>query len=248
MRLIEKECPNCGAGLSFTKEDTTCKCEYCKREFEIERDPEQKRLVDQFSLSELKTPFKIFSFLTFGGFFTQALMIFGVFIIVIVIAGFGIFFGGKDPNTLFSKTNNYVTSPSDLSDSDYNTLDLNSRIVIAKETTGNTNGFVNKNSFKRVKLYVISKRNRNYLIPVYKTTYEYFSNSDIKYDVYTAVIYKNVKSRNNSIAYTLNHASVVDTEFHFNEGGYTYGYGDIESLYNDVIKYYEEKGYKIVEQ
>ena len=38
MRLIEKECPNCGAGLSFTKEDTTCKCEYCKREFEIERD------------------------------------------------------------------------------------------------------------------------------------------------------------------------------------------------------------------
>ena len=36
MRLIEKECPNCGAELHFTKEDTTCKCEYCKREFEIE--------------------------------------------------------------------------------------------------------------------------------------------------------------------------------------------------------------------
>ena len=54
MRLIEKECPNCGAGLHFNKDDTTCKCEYCKREFEIERDTEKKKLDDQFSLSELK--------------------------------------------------------------------------------------------------------------------------------------------------------------------------------------------------
>lgn len=43
MKLIEKECPNCGASLSFTKEDTSCKCEYCKREFEIERDENKKK-------------------------------------------------------------------------------------------------------------------------------------------------------------------------------------------------------------
>ena len=63
-----------------------------------------------------------------------------------------------------------------------------------------------------------------------------------------AVIYKNVRSKNNSISFTLNDALVVDTEYHFNEGGYTYGYGDIDSLYNDVIKHYEDKGYKIEEK
>lgn len=246
MRLIEKECPNCGAGLSFTKEDTTCKCEYCKREFEIERDPEKKKLVDQFSLSELRTPFKIFSFLTLGSFATHAIMVFVVAIIIVGILGFGIIAGLSNSNS-FDVRANYVTSPSDLSSSDYNTLDLNSRITISKETIGITKGFVSKENYQRVKLYIVYKRARNYLIPVYKVTYEYFSNSDIKYDVYVPVIYKNVKSKNGSISFSLNNGSITDTEYHFNEGGYTYGYGDIESLYDDIIKPYEKR-YKIVEK
>ena len=63
-----------------------------------------------------------------------------------------------------------------------------------------------------------------------------------------AVIYKNVRSKNNSIAYTLDDPEVVDTIYNFNEGGYTYGYDSIESLYNDIIKYYEGKNFKIVEK
>ena len=247
MRLIEKECPNCGAPVSFNKEDTTCKCEYCKREFEIERDTEKKKLNDQFILNELKTPFKVFTYFTLGSFISHAVVIFITFIIIIIVA-FNLIIGLNDSNSLFNKKAYYITSASDLSNSDYNTLDLNSSIAINKETMGITNGFVNKGKFKREKLYIISKKRRNYVIPVYKTTYEYFSNSNIKYDVYMAVIYKNVRSKNNSISFTLNDALVVDTEYHFNEGGYTYGYGDIDSLYNDVIKYYEKKGYKIEEK
>ncbi len=246
MKLIEKECPNCGAGLSFTKEDTTCKCEYCKREFEIQRDPEKKKLIDQFSLSELKTPFKIFSYITFGSFISQGILFFVTFLVIIIVA-FNLVRVLNDSNSIFNRNAHYVTSASDLSNSDYNTLDLNSRIAIAKETVGNTSGFVNKNNYERVKLYIIYKEKRSILIPVYKVTYEYFSNRDIKYDVYTPVIYKNVRSKNNSIAFTLDDPEVVDTKYRFNEGGYTYGYGDLDSLYNDVVKYYERR-YTIVEK
>ena len=247
MRLIEKACPNCGAPVSFTKEDTTCKCEYCKREFEIERDTEKKKLDDQFILNELKTPFKIFSYITFGSFISHAVVVFVTFIIIIIVA-FNLIKGLSDSNSMFNRNAYYVENVNDLSSSDYSTLDINSSIAINKATMGNTNGFVNKGSFKREKLYIISKKKRNYIIPVYKATYSYYSNSDIKYDVYMAVIYKNVRSKNNSIAYTLDDPEVVDTIYNFNEGGYTYGYDSIESLYNDIIKYYEEKNFKIVEK
>ena len=43
MRLVEKKCPNCGANLSFGENEKSCKCEYCKREFEIERDTEKRQ-------------------------------------------------------------------------------------------------------------------------------------------------------------------------------------------------------------
>ena len=42
MKLIEKKCPNCGASLEFNKDSTSCRCEYCKREFEIERENTDK--------------------------------------------------------------------------------------------------------------------------------------------------------------------------------------------------------------
>lgn len=247
MRLIEKECPNCGAGLSFTKDDTTCKCEYCKREFEIERDTEKRKLDDQFSLSELKTPIKLFSYLTFGSFISHAIIMVVMFIIIIIVA-FNLIKGLNDSNSIFNSKAYYVTDFSELSDADYNTIDLNSGIAINKATLPTTNGFVNRGSYKRVKLYIISKEKRNFIIPVYKAKYEYFSNSDIKYEVYIPVIYSNVRSKNNSISYTLDNANVVDTEYHFNEGGYTYGYENMESLYNDVIKYYEKKNFKILEK
>ena len=49
MRIIEKKCPNCGAALEFNETDKSCKCNYCKRSFEIERDsdaPMEFEIVD----------------------------------------------------------------------------------------------------------------------------------------------------------------------------------------------------------
>lgn len=246
MRLIEKECPNCGAGLSFTKEDTTCKCEYCKREFEIERDPEQKKLIDQFSLSELKTPIKLFSLFTFGSFAVQAIVIFIIFI-VIVILGFNIVNGLNDSNSIFNRNADLVKKISDLNSSDYSTLDLNSKVLIAKETATTTGSYINKASFKREKLYIISNDKTNYLIPIYKTVYENFSNNSDTHTIYIPIIFKNVRKKSNSIAFYLDNGKISAPEYHFNEHNYSYGYSNLDTLYNELIKKYE-KNYRIIEK
>ena len=38
MRLVEKRCPKCGAGLSFDSNSREVTCKYCNTSFEIVRD------------------------------------------------------------------------------------------------------------------------------------------------------------------------------------------------------------------
>ena len=75
MKLIEKKCPNCGGSVEFNENDTSCKCEYCHRSFEIERDEKKE---DQYVLNE-KIINKMFSPL----FFIAPLIIFAGFAFVI---------------------------------------------------------------------------------------------------------------------------------------------------------------------
>ena len=249
MRLIEKECPNCGAGLHFTKDDTTCKCEYCKREFEIERDTEKKKLDEQYILNELKTPFKIFSYFTLGSFLTQGIIILISFIIIAIV-GLNIVRGLNDSNSIFNRNANLITSTSDLSSNDYNTIDINSRIIVSKSNTESTDSYVMK-GFKREKLYIISNKNKNYLIAVYKATYkDAFNNSDeFTNTVYIPIEYKNVKTKYNSISLYLNNGELIAPECYFNleHSDYAYGYKDMDTLYNEIIKQYEND-YKIVQK
>lgn len=92
MRLIEKECPNCGAGVKFNEDDKSCKCEYCQREFEIERDKEDKKRFDpkNYKLTELKTPMKVF----FGTFAAAgiSMAIMGFIMFLAVVAFFIVIF------------------------------------------------------------------------------------------------------------------------------------------------------------
>ena len=241
MRLIEKECPNCGASVSFTKEDTTCKCEYCKREFEIERDTEKKKLDDQFILNELKTPFKIFSYITFGSFISHAVVVFVTFIIIIIVA-FNLIKGLNDSNSMFNRNAYYVENVNDLSSSDYSTLDIQSRILITTKVNGYT-GFYS-NNLKREKVYVVSNKKSNYIIHIYKAIYTNITNTDDKHTLYIPIIYKNVKSKNNSIAFSLGEGEISAPEYSLNGSNYVYGYTDLNTLYNEVIKQYENN-YKI---
>ena len=246
MRLIEKECPNCGAGLHFDKDDTTCKCEYCKREFEIERDTEKKKLNEQYILSELKTPFKIFSYFTFGSIISQAAFGFFAFLIIIIIS-FGIVMGLRDSNSMFNRNAPLVTSINELSNSDYSAIDLNAKIIISNATTSTTGNYINKGKINREKVYIISNKKRNYIIPIYKVIYTNFTNSSDSYTLYIPVSYKNVRRKNNSITFYLNNSEIASEKFYFNDDDYSYGYSDLDTLYKEVIKPFEDD-YKIEEK
>ena len=94
MKLIEKKCPNCGASLEFDETAKSCKCEYCHRAFEIERDNslDVNDLAEQFNLNELKGPLKAFSTFFLGSYiitFVIALVIF-CFIFGMIFFGAGI--------------------------------------------------------------------------------------------------------------------------------------------------------------
>ena len=38
MKLVEKKCPNCGAGLKFDENDTNVTCEYCNKMYYLQKD------------------------------------------------------------------------------------------------------------------------------------------------------------------------------------------------------------------
>lgn len=236
MRLIEKECPNCGAGLSFTVEDTTCKCEYCKREFEIERDKEKKKINDQYILSELKAPVKLFSYFTLGTFLTHAIAMSITFLIIVIIL-FGTIGGlyGSNKRQL-------IKSSSQLTNNDYSRMNINARAIISRETIGTTGKYVSTGGVKREKIYIISNESRNYIIPVYKVVYKNFANSGDIHTVYIPVSYKDVRVKGNSI--DLDDGTIAADKYYFNDTDYTYGYDDLDTLYEEIIKVYEKR-YKI---
>ena len=250
MKLIEKECPNCGAGLSFTPEDKNCKCEYCKREFEIVRDTDKaKSLADQFNLSELKAPLKtfskIFGIYTIGSIITS-IFIFLVFAVIMISIIFGIITAGNNKESI-SNQENIVTDEKDLTKRDLDTIDLNAKITIMKKDD-DLGDYTLKGSPVGEKLYIISKDEENILIPVYKTTYQNFFETEHVYTIYVPVTFKDVKTKNNSIAFSLGKGVIDAPEYYFNleHSDFAYGYQDLEALDTEIRNKYND--YNIVEE
>ncbi|MBR3210386.1 MAG: hypothetical protein IKF71_00415 [Bacilli bacterium] len=92
MKLIEKKCPNCGASLEFSENDKSCKCQYCKRGFEIERESDDS---DEYSLVEQKAD-KILTI---------------VDIIVLFLAIFLIIYGSYKIYTIYFRHNKTLVNP-----------------------------------------------------------------------------------------------------------------------------------------
>ena len=83
MDLIERKCPNCGAGLEFNESDKSCTCQYCKRTFEIKRDLTDADKIDLI-YNKVKEPIKYIVILH--------LIIPIIVVIVVLILVIGIFF------------------------------------------------------------------------------------------------------------------------------------------------------------
>ena len=75
MKLFEKKCPNCGAQMSFKKDDKEVTCEYCRKSFIIENNNRDGELnADSFALINE----------TFGVMTRVPLIIFGIALFMII--------------------------------------------------------------------------------------------------------------------------------------------------------------------
>ena len=233
MKLIEKKCPNCGASLSFDENDKVTRCDYCKREFEIERDAQDrinlvigetgKSIVKYFFISHMVI--SIISVVIF-------LLVFGLII-------FGVYTGITSTTNNSKKENSYLTDVNDIENEDYVFLDTQSTIKIRQEISTMVD-FKSKGALKREKIYVISNDKGNYLIPVYKGVY---TDGETTYTIFTPVIYENVKLDYwGNITSSLGTGKIDCPTVYFNleHSEYSVGYENINDLYNDQIKQYED--------
>ena len=253
MKLIEKKCPNCGASLEFSDTDKSCKCQYCHRAFEIERDNSinVNDIAEQFNLSELKgtagTAAKVLGGVFVGQYIIAALVgIVAIIIFVVVGINFYKSFSNSDSGDSDSDASSiiknitkekYFTSAEELDNEDFGDLDNKAYSAISKNDDSLTN-FSLKMSPKRQKVYVAynAEKNSNIIVAVYKARYNnFFANTDVY--LYVPIKYENIKS-NRALVFELDNPSIDAPEYYLDADHteYTYGYGDMETLVNEVIE------------
>ena len=224
MRLIEKKCPNCGASLEFNEDDRSCKCDYCKRSFVIERDENNKK---EYNLTATKVsdviPTKIF-----------LIPIFFIFIIVLIsvlsINRAGIVGNSKlDDLNIITNTN-------------YSIIDNEAESAIFNLTFGDNN-YIRIGTSQRVKEYLLISDSKSVYIPVYKVTYTDWPNEENKFVLYIPVKFNDTtKSKGKLDTFNLGDGVIDADDYYFNleHSSSTKGYQSIDELYEKYIKNYEK--------
>ena len=250
MRLVEKKCPNCGANLEFGEKDKSCKCNYCHRAYEIERDESLNvgDIAEQFNLSEFKGPLKTIGIIHIVITIFIFLIAFGVFGSI----AFGFFKTQKkissefDEGSIISKDSNkkdekkYISDINELTNDDYEDIDndASSHINHIGEGVNDAHhSYSMDGNLHREKTYVASKKDDsgNVIVSIYKAYYKDFFNQTNRYTVYIPIVYENIKLNDFD---KFKNPQVKAPEFYFNseKTSYTYGYGSIEQAEEGIIK------------
>lgn len=246
MKLIEKKCPNCGASLEFSEIDKSCKCSYCHRAFEIERDNEN---MDDYYLKSIET-----SKFAYIPFLIAALVIFcfGFFMFISITNH-----SNSNNNSFHNSSSNnnikqveYFSKADQLSNSDLEDIDHDAAMNIkniADGVGGPGHSFVGEGDESRQKVYVASKDDGNVIIAAYLMKYYNMSDNNERFNVYIPIVYENVDK--NQFLDKFNSPQVKAPEYFFNadKSNYVKGYSSIDELYNNLVKPLE-KDYKISEK
>lgn len=233
MRLIEKKCPNCGANLEFNETDKSCKCEYCKRSFEIERDEKinSSDLSEQYNLNEASK-----SILKIAGItMVTPMVVFAIiFIIIISVAVIVI------PKAIYNqdiKPKQTITAINELDDNSLNTIKEKAEWIAYQTAKGQNDlkySYMKCDSLNLQKMYFTYKNNSNCIIFIYKTKYHNYWDQSVEQTVYIPVVFKDIKNNLSN----LNTGKNPAPEYYFNseKTTYIYAYGSFEDAYNDVVK------------
>lgn len=249
MRLIEKKCPNCGASLEFGENDRTCRCEYCKRSFVIERDENIRtnNIADRYRLNANKS--KALAIVLISMFiptFLPGIVFVMMFITIIFSSMFTI------PNAIHDQVTHSaiedversndveitktITSIDDLDEEVIERIKYNSSFYSKQLAKGKSDlqySFQNCDSMNLEKIYFAYKEGTNSVITIYRTKYHNFWNQSDVQTVYIPMIYNNINN-DTHLLYGKNPAP----EYYFNseKTTYIYAYSSFEDAYNGVVK------------
>ena len=244
MKLIEKKCPNCGATLEFNENDKSCKCNYCKRSFEIERDTDN---LEKFNLvyNQIQKPFKIIFLIPF-------IFVF-IFFLIITITSFTNFkrFNTKnkeqsiiqDIEEKVEEKNKLVKNISELDNDDLEDIDSKCYSIVHQKVTGrsDTTYSYQITGNPRLKgLYVAYKKDSNYIISIYEVIYHNFFNQSDQQTVYVPVVFENVK---NNLPFSLSNGKNPAPEYYLNQdhSSYIFAYHSLDEAYNLVVEPIEKE-------
>ena len=248
MKLIEKKCPNCGANLEFGDNDKSCKCQYCHRAFEIERDTSLNvaDIAEQFNLSEFKetagTAAKVIGGVVIGQYIMAGLLALAAFTVFGIIGYNVVKSINNESETSVSGKKGYIQDVKDISNMEFSFLDTTASMEISTKSD-NTGDFHNDLFPQRQKVYLMAKTDANILIAIYKVKYTSLD-GEKTFTVYTPIKYENIKNTSD-----FTNGTVLGEEVYFNEEKtqYAYGYMDLDTIYEKEVKQYE-KDYKITEK
>ena len=234
MRIIEKKCPNCGASLEFDDKAKSCKCEYCKRSFEIERENYVNGEYN-YNLTQKK----------FSNIF---LIVFFIVFAFIAFCGFTIF---KSIHfSSFDKDKKLYTNVNEIDSQALTVLDGKAYWDIEKADV-EIDEYGLEAPVKRNKIYVAynKKEKKNSIIVVYKATYKLTFDRD-RVTILVPIIYNNIKNDNMGTDIAFENGYVKGPEYYLNleHSEYARGYQDIESLEKEVINPLKNQGYKVTKK
>lgn len=250
MRLVEKKCPNCGAALEFDENAKSCKCNYCKRSFEIERDLND---VEKFNLiyDKIQQPM--------NKAMTIPIIIVGAFIFI--VAAIIIFssisthnstsdkdFEIPDVNDILEDQNKLISDVSELTNANIDIIKSKCHSVIHQSVVGRndtTYSYKITGDPRVEKMIVAANDDSNVLIVIYSVIYHNFFNQTDQKTVYVPVVFENVSSS----VFSLTSGNNPAPEYYLNDdhSSYIYAYGSYDEAYNNVVNPYKD-GYKITEK
>ena len=250
MRLIEKKCPNCGADLEFDENAKSCKCSYCKRSFEIERDVNDLEKIN-LVFDKVEKPVKAMFIIPF---------VFAIVIFLIVFCS--IFFGFRrqtntgnkqnelpDIEDILEENNTIIKDASELTTENMDDLERQASSVLHQSVTGRqdtTYSFSTTGDPRLQNTYVASKENENKVVLIYSVIYQNFFHQEQQYTVFIPAVIENVKAN----TFLTTKAKNPSPEFYLNDehSTYVYAYGSEDEAYNGVLKPLEDEGYTVTKK
>lgn len=261
MKLVEKKCPNCGAGLSFNDSDTSVKCEYCNKTYYIEKDEKKSAQLDDAHLGDAyKFLNEVGKPIATGFAFAHiaiVLFFFVVFIIISVIIFSIVRSSAHTSNPIEEELNppvdSYIESvfetPDDLSEPNYVTamsqIDSISLEVLHDKSVSQLSSYhMNNKSYTTgdwvsCGSYLLVSKNTsgNLFYDVFKHTYKN-TRTGKKVVLYAAVMYNNLElTEDNVVDNTQNgKAYAPSVNLDGDSLNFAWGYESVEKLYNSLIR------------